>query len=528
MQYEAGWSRKTLSPFRTPVVMMGYGNEKNQALEHATDLFARSVWIQDGEDVQVHLYLDIAYITDYIFEGLLKELRAQDIPLRASELFVSANHTHAGPGGINEFLYYEVPTPGLQPDIVERIISTSVATIKEAKADLEKAEIYFHKGSFPLDWDVAFNRSIPSYRLNAEIEEHHRVDPRNSIDRTMNQINIIKGKRFAVINWFGVHGTCMSPRNDKYHFDNKGYACQYMEDFLGEDSLAIFAQASAGDVTPNNVFDVKMKTSRGSFEVEDKNAQKVGRLQYELAKQIFEERGKLLQGPFKHFATKLDFSKLSQGDFYTTSASFGVAMIQGTKEGPGIPGILAILLKTIVKLTEKYRLLTASGAQKQSLQRHLKAQGNKYIFIDASEKRLLGFKVKNKVRGLDLFDPLIKRMNKLLGEEPYKSHESWYNEKAYLNVMLWGETALVSLPFEITTMSSARIKREIQQQYPQVKDVIVNGYSYSYLGYLTTPEEYQNQYYEGGHSVFGMWTLPLVIEEIKSNAAKAKQLMLNS
>ena len=47
-----------------------------------------------------------------------------------------------------------------------------------------------------------------------------------------------------------------------------------------------------------------------------------------------------------------------------------------------------------------------------------------------------------------------------------------------------------------------------------VKDVVLSGYSNEYLHYFTTPQEYEMQHYEGGHTVYGTWTslsLPLCL-----------------
>ena len=36
---------------------------------------------------------------------------------------------------------------------------------------------------------------------------------------------------------------------------------------------------------------------------------------------------------------------------------------------------------------------------------------------------------------------------------------------------------------------------------------LINTYCNDYMGYVTTFEEYQEQAYEGGHTVYGQWTL---------------------
>jgi len=44
--------------------------------------------------------------------------------------------------------------------------------------------------------------------------------------------------------------------------------------------------------------------------------------------------------------------------------------------------------------------------------------------------------------------------------------------------------------------------------------VLVQGYANDYAGYLTTPEEYDAQRYEGGHTMFGRWQLPAYLQEV--------------
>jgi len=40
-----------------------------------------------------------------------------------------------------------------------------------------------------------------------------------------------------------------------------------------------------------------------------------------------------------------------------------------------------------------------------------------------------------------------------------------------------------------------------------IEQVLICTYCNDYMGYVTTNEEYQEQAYEGGHTIFGQWTL---------------------
>jgi neutral ceramidase len=45
-------------------------------------------------------------------------------------------------------------------------------------------------------------------------------------------------------------------------------------------------------------------------------------------------------------------------------------------------------------------------------------------------------------------------------------------------------------------------------------DVLVAGYSNSYIHYVTTPEEYDEQRYEGGSTMFGRWEAPALTQTV--------------
>ncbi len=52
-----------------------------------------------------------------------------------------------------------------------------------------------------------------------------------------------------------------------------------------------------------------------------------------------------------------------------------------------------------------------------------------------------------------------------------------------------------------------------------LQDVLVAGYSNGYIHYVTTPEEYAAQQYEGGSTLFGRWELPALQQTVARLAA---------
>src|SRR5262249_30588277 len=78
-----------------------------------------------------------------------------------------------------------------------------------------------------------------------------------------------------------------------------------------------------------------------------------------------------------------------------------------------------------------------------------------------------------------------------------------------LQIVRLGSLALVCCPGEVTTTAGARLIQSVAELLePQgVHQVLICTYANDYMGYVTTNEEYQEQCYEGGHTIFGQWTL---------------------
>ena len=97
----------------------------------------------------------------------------------------------------------------------------------------------------------------------------------------------------------------------------------------------------------------------------------------------------------------------------------------------------------------------------------------------------------------------------------------WVGNNISITVAQIGQLTLVALPFEITVMAGRRLKEVIvQHTFTSPSEIIIAGYSNDYLSYLTTPEEYDAQHYEGASNLFGRWSLTglqQVIERVLSD-----------
>jgi neutral ceramidase len=72
-----------------------------------------------------------------------------------------------------------------------------------------------------------------------------------------------------------------------------------------------------------------------------------------------------------------------------------------------------------------------------------------------------------------------------------------------------GPLYLIGIPGEVTITAGLRLRRAVAQRLEaDLHDVLVAGYSNGYIHYVTTPEEYEAQQYEGASTLFGRWELP--------------------
>lgn len=112
------------------------------------------------------------------------------------------------------------------------------------------------------------NRSKTAYVRNPEEERQRYLDANGNEARTnreMVQMELCRSSRsVGRINWFGVHATNIGPTQSLTGSDNKGFAGLGFEKLMAIDyyaspadgtSVAAFAQAEEGDISPNIVLD---------------------------------------------------------------------------------------------------------------------------------------------------------------------------------------------------------------------------------------------------------------------------------
>jgi len=458
------------------VGLMGYGMRFQRSTGIHLRQRSRAFVLVDratGKRV-VYVVADIGMFFRNVREAVLSRL--DPTLYDPDSVVLTATHTHAGVGGYSCYRLYNMTTDGFRPHTFTAIVDGVLESIRLAEADLAPGRLRIARGQLH---DASVNRSPQSFAQNPDADR--AVFP-GGIDPTTTLLRLERdGQLVGVINWFATHGTSLTNRNLLISGDNKGYAAYHWErqvaggDYLAETPLvAAFAQTNAGDMSPN-----VPDATQGPTDDEYENARIIGTRQFDAAQALASQPGEEIEGGLETRLRHVRLAGLDVGPEWspdgqphrTGHAVLGAAFAAGTKEGPGAgfchegvdanPALYAVSRAV-------YRLRPKVG----------RAQRPKAMLIPCG----------------------------LLG---------WTAEVLPIQLVRIGPLVLIAVAQEVTIVAGLRLRRAVAEILgTSIDDVLVQGYANDYAGYLTTPEEYDAQRYEGGHTMFGRWQLAAYLQEV--------------
>lgn len=402
-------------------------------------------------------------------------------------VIISATHTHAGPGGYWHSRSDLGLDGGFYPQHFKIIVDGITASIISAHNDLQPGNIYHSKGNVT---NAGANRSVAAYLQNPQSE-------RDSYSgNTPTEMSLMKfvddSGAIGMLNWYALHPTAMNYYNHLISGDHKGYAALMMEQLKGtsysdkNDFVAAFAQADPGDVTPNTNLD---NTGPGATDVE--TTQIMGDRQLEVALQLFDNAKEPLHGPIETRQIYVNLSNYKVADQFTQAgpqqtcpSAYGYSFAGGsTEDGGG-------------------HLLFKEGMTKQ------------HWYLDFLISWLTGApKSTDTVKECQSPKPVLFETGS--GTPPMQS------QIRSVTLARIGQLVILAMPTEVATMSGRRLRTTVINGLGEwAKHIVLAGYSNGYAGYITTPEEYIVQQYEGGHTLHGRWTLP-AYQQVVSRLANA-------
>jgi neutral ceramidase len=540
-----GLGKADITAFERGSGMLGYGMYSHIALDVETPLFARAYVIQDM-DKQSKLVIvncEICFVTPLLKQSVLEYLDRNfpELGITDENLMLSAQHTHCSPAGYSYHATYNIPVPGFVRQILDKLVKGIAEAIVQAEQTKTKATITIGKGRFDDDVPVSFNRTVDSYNQNPEVTKYPFSKRHLAVDREMTLLNFIseEGALLGSINWFAVHTTNLPNNYTKLCSDNKGFAADYLERNFRKkipNYIGAFAQGACGDVSARVRYNPKLSFQRGKFEgvySDDLKSSKFnGNLQYEKAKEIIEGNHTAIKNDELDAVLQyVDFSKIDilpefnngKTGGVTSPSVMGVAFLEGSiMDGPGmhpIIGNVSRMLANRVRNKELKKAKNTDDKEAEKINRRYTAQGTKHLAMETGEKRLFGFTDIKNFFVPSIADPMIYYLKYFAGLGLLDEHP-WAPQILPVQIFKIGTLALAAIPFEITTVASWRLKKTLADTLSQsgIEHVILCPYSNAYNGYITTNEEYQVQNYEGGHCVFGQWSLN-ALQQISSNLA---------
>jgi neutral ceramidase len=463
--------------------MLGYGMADQQTEGIHTRQHARAFVFAQGEDGPRLLLVvnDLPLVFDSVHQEVLRRLARRYGDLYTDHnTMLTATHTHCGAGGYSHHLLYNSNTKGFRPKTFAALVDGICEAVERAHDDLAPTRLVLSHGELR---DASVNRARLAWARNPDAERAvfpDAIDPQTTLLRLERD-----GALVGAVNWFPTHNTSMTNRNRLISSDNKGYAAYHWErlvhgvDYLDDPApgfIGAFAQTNAGDMSPN----LDLRPGHGPTDDQFENTRIIGRRQYEAAAGLAADAGVAVDGPLESQLIYVDLAHVEvhpewtgDGRFHRTSGpAGGAASFAGAgADGPAFAGF----------------------------------KEGKNLWWDLPSR--LAYRVAPGLRDAQAPKGIVLPGGSLNRVLPVVAQR--------VPVQLWriGPLHLVGIPGEVTITAGLRLRRAVAGALDVPwTDVLVAGYANGYIHYVTTPEEYTEQRYEGASTLFGRWELAALIQ----------------
>ncbi|XP_050531888.1 neutral ceramidase-like [Daktulosphaira vitifoliae] len=508
----------------TGVTFMGYGQSEQIGMGIHLRQFSRAFVIEDGSSRITFVCIDAAMVSDNVKLAVLTNLKGK-LPAFYNEdnLMISSTHTHSTPGGHMLYTLFDLSTQGYVPLTFISLVKGITLSIIRAHEKMGYGRMFLSRSEL---LGISINRSPQSYLLNPENE---RAEYEYDVDKTMVQVKFENefGTPMGVINWYAVHATSMNNTNKLISSDNLGYASVMFEQKMNPENLigkgqfvAAFASANEGDSSPNVKGPRCQKTGKpcdipGPSCGQDEQciASGPGRNMKEstkiIAERLFEKAFELMKnkpefeitGPIKsiHQYINMTKEKVEYNDTYTgeliqgrgCKPALGHTFSSGTTDGPGL-----FSFKAGSNNTKNFLWNLVTNVIPKPSKEQVECHTNKSILLSTGE---------------------------------FNYPAPWSPNIVSTQLAMIGQLIIICVPGEFTTMSGRRLRKVVTEELcnSRLCVPVIAGLCNTYSDYVTTPEEYRLQRYEGASTIYGPHTLPIYLKQYAklSNALSNNNLL---
>lgn len=527
--FQLGTAKVEMNVFVEGLGMLGYGDAKQKMLSQSTPLYVRAYYIADINHTK-SLYLvscDLCFITYSLRRQVLERFNelAPQYNLKSEQFVLLATHTHAGPAGYDHYPVYNLPVPGYREATLDSITEAVCRSMLLARQNLCEAKLEYLSGMVNDSIPLAFNRSLKAYNKNIDIVPVSQAEAYKAVDRKMQLLCMQShGDIVALCSWFGVHPTCFGQYNTALSYENMGYAAEMAEIHLAgktHNAVCSFLQSSAGDVSPYWLTDGEKRRPKANFAESIAFSENNGRMLYEAGFEILHQGGgnRVLQAKIDYCLVYVDMGNVivdTARNIRTAPPSLGMSFLAGTKnEGGGISPVVVFMGNRMADAAMGYHLMMQVFRTKET-RRLVKTMHRMHYpkkrIIGGGYRRLIGARRVDKVILPGFIDPTIDEFKKQYRKRSLDTL-TWSPQIVPLQIIQIGCLGIIAFPAEITTTAAKRLSNSLQRILAAkgISEIIISSYANDYSGYVTTPEEYTAQCYEGGHTLYGKYTLDAYI-----------------
>lgn len=476
----------------------------------------------------VFVVADIWSCSIAIKQEVVKRLSAgPESRYTADNIWISGTHTHSAMGGYLHHFLYNATGFGFDAHVFESIVVGILRAIHLAHLNLAPGRVRMAHGN--MEARITANRSLDAFLRNplSDIQEFPK-----GVDESMTVLVFEREgspgsfETVGALSWFPIHPTSMGEKSTIVSGDNKGHAADKLEHEQRQAGnsqfVAGFANSCAGDVSGNvdhpgsiNTANISDQRDPPTFKSVEKGEQAdlddqtermrlVAEAQKMLAADLIKAAGVELSGPIRAREHRLDMPRRSG-----TTGTLGLSMSAGSTEDGGSLGKLP---EGIVLLDERDPDMTSAGKIGASLAAGVLLALNRLV---ASLTTLVAGQPLAAAQGvlssLPFTDPALVSQHSpkpILLAPGMMQPDPWTPDVLPLQLVQIGDFAALGVAAEVTTVAGFRVQQAMKPALEQlgVSRTVVGTYTNGYGQYVTTPQEYESQQYEGASTLWGPTT----------------------
>ena len=490
---------KPKAPLDVPHMLAGVA-ERDITTPIGIPKFGYSAWAREADGFRNRLKARVFYIkpkhgepvaivqadlpaSSLILHHRVAELIAEKTDIASHNMSIHVTHTHSGPGHFLSSDFYNTfgtNKPGFDPQVFEFLAQQIAGGLIEAYENRQPAKVAVGVKNI---YGATKNRSIGAYVANKNVADKSETieAAERAVNPLMTMVRIdIKNDAgdfvpAGAFSSFSVHGTGIPAFTRPYHGDVWTYYQRELQWFVDKQYHPVSPmihgafEATHGDNNPNY-----RPGLRGDLET-----RRVGMMLGVAAIELFQSLDRSLKDDVTIISAMRELNVLALDDEASHDlcdrALVGAALV-GAAKGDEIFPI-------------SYIAPFKAGAPAEAQPDECHAEKNRML------SGLQGW-----------------------GLEPER-----YPHLLSVSGFQIDNLVMIGVPFEVTFESGNRIQAAISDALfdnkSAVQHIVVASHTNGFMGYSTTREEYAQQWYEGGHTIYGPGTTQFLATESARLAA---------